>query len=152
MARIRNLLATIAILWAFGLLGGLVLISTQSGDDASRRLDLALRARPGRTGTEAVVPPLPRRPAARRAPGAATVIQQLRSALDQRLSIANSAFATLYPQNPSAIQQARTLAVKGFDSIDVRAASRPDVSSLRSEFAAVNANAAVFDRRGGGPG
>jgi signal transduction histidine kinase len=145
MTRIRNLLATIAILWAFALLGGLVLISTRSGDDASRRLDLALR----QTG-ELVSRLTSTASAAARgetSDDAATMIAELRTALDQRLSIANSAFETLYPQNPSPVQQARTLAVEGFDSIDVRTASRPDAASLRSEFAAVNANAAVFDRR-----
>ena len=147
MARIRNLLAACAIVLAFAVLGLLLLVSTRPGDDAARRLDLALRQ------ASEIAPRL--MTIASAAPDGASDfdasdVAALRAALDRRLQIADAAFDLLHPQSPSPLEDARTIALIAFDSIDARARERPGSAALRAGFAALNANGAVFGRRAEG--
>ncbi|HSG90836.1 MAG TPA: ATP-binding protein [Pseudomonadales bacterium] len=151
MTRITNLLATGIILLAFVLLGLLVLVSTRPGDDAARRLDLALR-QASELAPRIVAASSSATAAATAAAGDADAdavdrIETLHGALVQRLQVANGAFERLHPPTPTLLDDTRALAVRGFDSIDPRTEGLPTLADQRAELAAANANAALFGRR-----
>jgi signal transduction histidine kinase len=146
MQRILSALLITPVVLSLGLLALLLLVSTQPGDDVARRLDLALRQSvdlaPRITGVAAGG--LEDAEAGSRA---AETLGVLGDALDERLRLARDAFDTLHPADPGALERARVAATTAFDVIDPTAAARAKPESLRTEFGAVEATAAVFDAR-----
>ncbi len=138
-SRIGTYLALVPVLLAALVLAGLLLVSTQPGDEALRRLDQSVRQ-------AAEIAPRIVDTAAFMEPDAAARVAVSRGheALAQRLDRANSAFEILEPVEPGLHQRLRQLAVNAFNSIDPTAAERPSRAELRSEFAVANAGAATF--------
>ena len=147
MNRIKLLIASGPIVASLTLLVILVVISTQPGDAAARRLDLTLRQ-----ATE-LAPRIVSLSSGVVAGGAladpARVLEELDAALADRLEIANEAFGTLHPEYPEPGTRARTAVSGWFDAIDLQAGETPTPEALRAGFAAVNATAAVFRARTG---
>ena len=145
MDNFRLVGAITPIMAALALLGLLLLVSTQPGDAAARRLDIALRQASelapriaslssGALGGSSQVDPV----------GA---LQQLESALDRRLDVANQAFEELNPRDLDPIQRTRAIAQALFDAIEVEEEEGTD---RRAQFGDVNAEAALFATRAEG--
>ena len=138
---IRPLGAGAAILLALALLGILLLVSTQPGDGAARRLDLALRqaselaprivsmSQSVVTGSALVDP--------------AAALGELGDALERRVAVASDAYQELKPSSLDAFGRIRALAVSLFDSIDPAARNDTD---RRADLAALEAELATFRR------
>ncbi|MEE4298110.1 MAG: ATP-binding protein [Pseudomonadales bacterium] len=145
MSRIKLLLAALPIVGSLLTLAMLLAISTQPGDAAARRLDLALRQ--ANELAPRIVSLNAESLAGAGLTDLAAAITELDGAFAERLDLANEAFATLYPENPAAGTQARQLVSRWFDAIDIGAGDAASAEALRSDFAAVNATAAVFRTR-----
>lgn len=132
-------LALVPVFLAALVLAGLLSVSTQTGDEALRRLDQSVRQ-------AAEIAPRIVDTAAYMEPDATTraAVARGHEALAERLARANHAFEALEPVDPGLLLRLRQLAVAAFNSIDPGADERPSAAELRSEFAVVNAGAAAF--------
>jgi signal transduction histidine kinase len=145
MYNFRLVAAIAPITVALALLGLLLLVSTQPGDAAARRLDIALRQASelaprisslssGVLSGSAQVDPV----------GA---LEQLETALDRRLEVAIDAFEELNPRDLDALQRGRAIAQALFDAIEVEDEEQAD---RRAQFADVSADAEMFATRAEG--
>ncbi|TVS10048.1 MAG: hypothetical protein EA417_19540 [Gammaproteobacteria bacterium] len=141
-SRIGTCLALVPVALAALVLAGLLLVSTQPGDESLRRLDLSVR-QAAELAPRIVDAALDMEPG----PARRAAVARSQEALTERLARANRALETLEPVEPDGYQRLRRLAVIAFNSIDVQAVGRLGDVRLRGEFAAVNAAAAAFSVR-----
>lgn len=142
MNALRFALAVTPITIALALLGILLLVSTQPGDEEARRLDLALRQASelaprivsvsrSLAGGGSLVDPV-------------AAIDELEAALARRFEAATGAFEALHAPRRGVLQEVRTIAQTVFDSIE---REPRNVLGLAQLFAGIERDAGEFSVR-----
>lgn len=137
--------AFLSIALAAVLLALLLLVATQPGETAVRRLDLLLAQ-----STDLAPRILETVETASLAEDPRAVVETLdtlRAALRERLALAAAAIEELQPARPTLLDRSRTLAVAAFDVIDRAPADARAAGDLRGRIAAVEANLEAFSSR-----
>ena len=141
----RITFAFLSITLAAVLLALLLLVATQPGETAVRRLDLLLAQstdlapRILETVESASLAEEPR--------GVVETLDTLRAALRERLVLAATAIDELQPARPTLLDRSRSLAVDAFDVIDRAPRDARAAGDLRGRIAAVEANLEAFSSR-----
>ncbi|MEE4362216.1 MAG: ATP-binding protein [Pseudomonadales bacterium] len=142
----RISLATLSIAFAAILLGILLLVATQPGEGAVRRLDLLLSQSADLAprildGVDAAIL------GDDEVRGTVDALSLLRDGLRTRIGLAADAIEEIEPAQPGTLDHLRAIAVRAFDLIEPDPIEEAGAGGLRGQIAAVDANLQAFSAR-----